>query len=540
MILNELIYQKMAFPLPIWAQYPGNMKASRLLYLLLSLWGASPPWPERACAADRPESNPKSFAFAIAAFQKKRFRESKAALEKLTTADPASSLYWFNLGNACYSLNEYRNAERAYGKVVQLKSKLAPAASLYLARVQRLLDRPERAARTLRPLREQNLPSALAKAVESETAETQTDLLALALAHYREGRSRQAIPLLNAALSLRENMEAELLLGLASVKEASPNEAAKAFSLVKEQSTNPELRNEAGELLAQLGKRAPRRFRPFAGLAAGYNSNVYATGDSGSPTSDPTLQAQLGVDYPLLQKQYAGLSAGYSLLYMEVFQQPAQRAFTHSFSAAAQATAGNWVFRLHPRLDIESLGGDPYLRQWGTSGEMQWSYGKSDLGLRLTAMKLDPGSTYEYLDGFSRAFKPYWTLNLPRGSVTLSYIDSEHHVGDFATATSLLPLAHHTRGVQAAGECDFAPWALAGSFTYQALTFDNKAEPDDLYRADRQYDFFVKVSRRISETLLVFGSDDFLINKSTLGSQNTTNKNYTQNIFLAGLAWEQP
>ncbi len=71
---------------------------------------------------------------AIDLFKEHDYAGSRKLLLELIEKEPTKALYWFNLGNTHFAEDSYAEAAEAYGHVVTLKSKLAPAAELYIAK----------------------------------------------------------------------------------------------------------------------------------------------------------------------------------------------------------------------------------------------------------------------------------------------------------------------------------------------------------------------------------------------------------------------
>lgn len=483
------------------------------------------------------------FQSAIRDFTAGNYRASEAALEKLVAADRTKALYWFNLGNARLSLKKYDAAVRDYREVERLGSKLAPAAELYEAKALRAGGKTEEAAKKLLALARENPKSpGLHAALLQEEASLQGEMLEAGLKLYRSGEYRAAEVKVRAASPLKPNPEADMLLGLIALRLTNADEARRAFSSVESRSASVDYRQLAHDFLAQLreGTFEARKFWVFVDASAGYNSNAFAVGDTLGPESEPTTELQAGAGVNLVQQRHFHLAASYRLLYDEVFHQPSLRFFTHTFAAPVNLSQGPWLFALYPQLKYETLGGDAY--EWDLSGAVtvQRTFGDHDVGVRFTPTSYHDGSPiYSYLAGSSSVVRPYWTWNFPRGYSTLAYSESWNKIGDFVSSTSVLPLANHSREISIAGGWDApSPWSVEGALRYDWIYFYNLAEPDNVYRNDKQLDLWAKLSYRLSSAVRAYLSNDLLINSSNLGPSSTVNKNYTQVITLAGVAWD--
>ena len=119
---------------------------SSKIFLIALLLLTMPASLGRAQASIDPDED---FRQAIEFFETEQFLESRRILERLTETHPTRALYWFNLANSDYMLEDYANALRGYQKAIELRSPLSPPARLYAARAHRKIGDHTSAVREL-------------------------------------------------------------------------------------------------------------------------------------------------------------------------------------------------------------------------------------------------------------------------------------------------------------------------------------------------------------------------------------------------------
>ena len=144
----------------------------------------------RAQASTDPDED---FRQAIEFFEARQFLESRRILERLTETHPTRALYWFNLANSDYMLEDYANALQGYQKVIALRSPLSPPARLYAARAHRKTGEHTSAVRELNMLQGTRLPPEMTAALHSEIDALQAVLLEVGIDLYRSQRYREAL-----------------------------------------------------------------------------------------------------------------------------------------------------------------------------------------------------------------------------------------------------------------------------------------------------------------------------------------------------------
>ena len=121
------------------------------------------------------------------------YEKSKVLLKRLIEMDQSRPIYWFNLGNAEFMLENYRSAIRAYYKVTELKGNLDLAARLYIAKSYRKAGKFEKAGVFIRQIVNADFPPAMQIEVDSEMEIVQEELLKEGIEKYRKENYSEAL-----------------------------------------------------------------------------------------------------------------------------------------------------------------------------------------------------------------------------------------------------------------------------------------------------------------------------------------------------------
>ncbi|HEX4923432.1 MAG TPA: tetratricopeptide repeat protein, partial [Bdellovibrionales bacterium] len=219
------------------------------------------------------------FKRAMTLAQKKKLKSARKIMMDLTRRNPRNGLYWFNLGNIFYLLADWPRAEDAYYNVILVKSPLAPAAELYLAKTLMEKGDVKQAMSYLGNLEQQPLPPGLRKDLETERDEFLERVRKMAVARYRARRNDETLDLLQTVNRQYPRADHYVLIGMVWLRLAMPNRARQAFRIARDISRETDTLDEAEQFLTQIREGtwdADRVFFPYVDLAAGYNSNIFS------------------------------------------------------------------------------------------------------------------------------------------------------------------------------------------------------------------------------------------------------------------------
>ena len=155
---------------------------------------------------------------------------------------------------------------------------------------------------------------------------------------------------------------------------------------------------------------------------------------------------------------------------------------------------------------------------------------------------LSSSSAYDYLEGDIHVGSVYWRYERPRWFAEVSAMVFKEGIGDLVLPTEepleVLPMAQISLGPRLHLSWSFSrSWSLQAITSYLFRDYENRAQPGDESRRDRQWDLSLRLSRRIYSGLGVFVSSLVTVNDSTLGAGSVIDRNYTQFIISGGLSW---
>jgi tetratricopeptide (TPR) repeat protein len=521
-----------------------NQKIFLAVLLLLTM----PASLGRAQASTDPDED---FRQAIEFFEARQFLESRRILERLTEAHPTRALYWFNLANSDYMLEDHAGALRGYQKVIALRSPLSPAARLYAARAYRKTGEHTSAVRELNLLQGARLPPEMTAALHSEIDALQAVLLEAGIDLYRSQRYRGALQTFSLALEMTADAEIELMKGLALLRLDEPDEAKKAFDSVLEETVpsdaSTRLREDSQHFLRQIEKGDWPTVRPywlFADLAGEYDSNIFGSGAHEPSLSEPVISVDLGAGYRNTAFDPLLLQISYYFSWDEVIDEPSLRFLQNSIYGHMTWDSGGWLLEIRPGFRHQILGTDSFLAKPGIGAVVQRRLSRHRIGARYDYTRnFSPSRTYDYLEGGIHIGSVYWRYERPRWLAEVSAMVFKEGIGDLVLSTEVplevLPLAQVSLGPRL-----YLSWSSGRLWSLQAITsylfrnYEDRAQPGDESRRDRQWNLNLRLSRRIHSGLGVFVSSIVTVNDSTLGAGSVRDRNYTQFIISGGLFWD--
>jgi tetratricopeptide (TPR) repeat protein len=519
------------------------------IFLVVLLLLTMPASPGRAQASTHPDED---FRQAIELFEAKQYLESRRILERLAETHPTRALYWFNLANSDYMLEDYASALRGYRKVIALGSPLSPPARLYAARAHRKTGEHASAVRELNLLQDMRLPPEMTAALHSEIDLLQAVLLEAGIDLYRSQRYREALQKFSLALEMAANAEIELMKGLALLRLDQPDQAKQAFDSVLEgthpsEGASTRLREDSQHFLRQIEKGDRRTVRPywlFMDLAGGYDSNLFGGSDQGSSLSKPLVSADLGAGYRNTALDPLLLQVSYYFSWDEVISEPSLRFIQNSIYGHVTWDHNGWLLEIRPGFRHQILGTDSFLAKPGIGAVVQKRISSHRIGARYDYTRnLSPSLTFNYLEGNIHIGSVYWRYERPRWLTEVSAMVFQEGIGDLVLSTEepleLLPLAQISVGPRLYLSWSFTRlWSLQAITSYLFRDYENSAQPGNESRRDQQWNLNLRLSRRIYSRLGAFVSSIVTVNRSTLGAGSVRDRNYTQFIISGGLSWD--
>lgn len=465
---------------------------------------------------------------------------SLKVFQYLVRLRPQKALYWFNLGNVRFLSGDSAGAINPYSWVIALKSPLAPAAYLYLAKCHRRLgDRRQASAMLTALARGPAIPSNLAKDAEEERQELRNSALEDATTAYRSGDMEKTLAGLREIEALGPlSPEAQLLRGLALMKKGEGDEARRSLETVAG-SGDETLRSSARELL-RLARARPD---PSSGsvvelsLSAGYNSNLYGDGDSEVPLGVPTVA--IGGSWERMIRAPWLLSAFVAL--DEQVGMPEERQARAVLQAAWRSASPGLKISVSPQAELELRATTPFAARAGASLTLETT-GPRSYGLHAQLLRTLPlDSQSAYLLGYSGYFRAFASAHQERVGAALSMVAMTESGLDLTLSDGLLPLAGRSLGPMISFSWKPAPkWDLDASATYLLRYFNGNAQPGDESRTDRQLAIGLRALTETGRWAQLFLSASYVRNDSTLGASSVDDKNYSQLTAQTGVIWELP
>jgi tetratricopeptide (TPR) repeat protein len=521
-----------------------HWKISLVVLLLLTMSASL----GRAQASTNPDED---FRQAVESFEAGQYRESRRLLEGLAETHPTRALYWFNLANSNYMLEDYAKALQGYQKVIALRSPLSPPARLYAARAHRKTGEYASAVRELNTLQGIRLPPEMTAALQSEIDVLQAALLEVGIDLYRSQRYREALRQFALALEMATDAEIELMKGLALLRLNEPDKAKKAFDSVLE-GTHPSdasarLREDSQHFLRQIEKGDWPTDRPywlFVDVAGGYDSNLFGGSEHEQSLSSPLVSADLGAGYRYTALDPLLLQISYYFSWDEVTDESSLRFLQNTIYGQIAWDSGGWLLEIRPGFRHQILGTDSFLSKPGIGAVVQKRLSRHRIGARYDYTRnLSPSLTYNYLEGDIHVGSIYWRYERPRWLTEVSAVVFQEGIGDLVLSTEepleVLPLAQLSLGPRLYLSWSFTRlWSLQAITSYLFRDYENPAQPGNESRRDRQWNLNLRLSRRIHSGLGAFVSSIVTVNTSTLGARSVRDRNYTQFIISGGLSWD--
>jgi tetratricopeptide (TPR) repeat protein len=497
--------------------------------------------------ARRARLEQKYFDRALQAFDRGRYAESRRILEALVKARPTSGLFWFNLGNARLKQKDRSGAAEGYRKVVDLDSPLAPAASLYLAKIQRMEGRLQDAVDWLKWTVRSKLPPALARAGREERLSLQAEAMRLGVNAYRASQFQAAIPYFEIAMQPdgdpQLGSQAGLMKALALLKAGQPERAlAQLDRITAEGSAAQGVRDFARDF-SRIEREAITGESDtwfYGDLAFGFNSNLAGSGTGDGAIGKPIMPVAFGGGWRFHASGENSWSLGGSLSWEEVGGIPSSRYVRNALWVQFRNQGPAWQVQVTPQIELSVLGSDLYLARAPVSLSVQRFLGRERLGMALSAAKIAPASSpYGYLAGTSWSARGFW-LRQGRSWVAGPNLSlAQENVSSLALGTGSLPLAYTSFGPGVSGFwVPRSHWELNGSASYAWKNYSDLSQPGGIERDDRVLALYGRVTYRGSPEMAPYVEFDITVNSSTLDASTVDDRNYSRFVVLTGLSWD--
>jgi hypothetical protein len=388
-------------------------------------------------------------------------------------------------------------------------------------------------------------------ALRSETDVLQAALLEVGIELYRAQRYREALQKFSLALEMASDAEIELMKGLALLRLDEPGKAKRAFDSVLEETVpsdaSTRLREDSQHFLRQIEKGDWPTVRPywlFLDLAGGYDSNLFGGSTHEPSLSEPLVSVDLGAGYRNTALDPLLLQVSYYLSWDEVIDEPSLRFLQNSIYGHMTWDSGDWLLEIRPGFRHQILGTDSFLAKPGIGAVVQRRLSRHRIGARYDYTRnLSPSRSYDYLEGDIHIGSVYWRYERSTWLAEISAMVFKEGIGELVLSTEdpleVLPLAQVSLGPRL-----YVSWSSGRLWSLQAITsylfrnYENRAQPGNESRRDRQWNLNLRLSRRIYSGLGVFVSSIVTVNDSTLGAGSVRDRNYTQLIISGGLSWD--
>jgi tetratricopeptide (TPR) repeat protein len=486
------------------------------------------------------------FAKSMELYQREDFAESAKLLTDLVRQNPQKALYWFNLGNCAYMTRNYENAAKYFRQTIRLKSVLAPAARLYLAKSLRQTGKYDEATQILNELAGMALSPGIAReaALDLNALQAQQDLEEGALASYQEADYAAAEDRLRRKPENDLSPSARLLLALSLAKQSKMNAAERVLkNLSAENGLAVGDRATVQDLLKKVRYQEFENKTYWASMDVSYGSsnNIYADGKSVAPVSSPLARAFLGIGYHFNAEKAWSVKAGYFLAYENPQDAPDLQTLTHTLQTPLLYQTANISSSLTPYLQLQSWASTNVSDKAGLAGKYTLTgetfEGGVDLDIASQSSMID---SVRYLSGPSSSLRPYagWWGKAWYGQIY--WLTGFEGMQDIVYADGArLPLTHNYQGPGAKVVWKPAD-SLVGVLNLSSLqrNYRNVSLPAGTARRDQEMDVSLRVSYALNPKIWIYTLAEFINNDSTLGASDVRDKNFNVTVVTLGLNWE--
>lgn len=489
------------------------------------------------------DSEPALFAESLRLIQQGQLELAATALKKLVIRSPKNNLYWFNLATVEALLGHHDYAIRVFGRVILMKSPLAPAAQFYTAKSLRALGRDSEARAILQELSKLELPVALRQQISQDLNDLNApDREDEALQAYRKGDLQRVESLLLQSPIESLSSDAALLLAIVSLKAGQFERASESLTaVVQHPSTTAERKSLALDLLKRSQQREARRYWVMLDASAGYNSNAFSDGQSVATTPSFQHRTSVAAGYHFQKGQPLSVKATSVLSYEEPVSVRELRTLTQTFQLPVILEKTNRSLSMIPLLQWQNWAGVSVSEKTGLALKGSVTQEQFDFGGDAEFSTLrSTNNSYSYLQGNSSVLKPYLGFFGQNLYAQVAYQWGRDGTQDIRYSDgSILPLEHTYQGPSL--KLIWRPTDMTAAFLNLSSlqkNFSAISLPSLKNRSDRELLLSFKYSYWVNPRLSVYGLGEYTANSSTLGSGDVRDKNYEIFTWMAGFAWD--
>ncbi|MGE4131519.1 MAG: tetratricopeptide repeat protein [Bdellovibrionales bacterium] len=470
------------------------------------------------------------------AYERDQYDVSKKLLLQLVKARPLKALYWFNLGNSFFMLNQDQQAIICFSKVEKLKSPLAQAAILYRAKAL------ARSGEGLTAERDLNKLLARPDLKPSIAGEARKDLLsltspvengeprAMALNLYRQGRFPEALRILRRERPLTE--ESALLKSMILIRLNRADEAQNLLSRVARRDTSGTVKGLATSLLDQIRDTYSKAKWVYLEMAAGSDSNIHQTEDSKSGT---VMSSDAGAGARLWSDDLWYANAGYNLSWRETFGESDLRAVSHEVRATVAREVGFTLRSLALGVRHDSWDDTPARLSEGLTGRVRAGFENWEWGLDgQYHLHQAQASRYSYTGGSSHGLRLYAGAIFTPHYVR-AYLDYyRDDIGDQndGAGTLLVPTARQGYGPGLRWLWKWHPqWVGELNLSFTDAFYPTRSQPDNILRRDKTLETGARLIYLWQKDLSAYATWTFTSVESTYDS-------YNRHLIYLGALWD--
>ncbi len=436
--------------------------------------------------------------------QPNELKQSRDQLLKLTRLRPEKAIYWFNLGNAYFTLKDLKAAFQAYERVEKLGSRLSPAATLYKAKALTAQNNREGATAALKKLlASKDIPPNIrdeAKAdlarlcLDNQFASIAGDSRLKALEFYRAGKYEEAIQILEAT---------------------GTNDSATVL-----------LRELALQQLNRDRLDRPSRHWLYLEPLLGYSNNIYLSPQD--PIGSAFVRLDIGAGLAIHSNEKSSWTFHLSERMNETLSHGDLKALTGRIVTSIRTEESSFSWLLGAFHDHAYLANEPFESDFGAEARARWRSSRFDLSI----------------DGsFSH---PYSGLRIAPGLI-LDQVYSQIFVafgrqrpGDLINLDGTrLPLDHNslTYGLRGLWTWN-SRYVLSTQLSHQKREYLEAAQPDLKSRVDNEFMISLRLTHFMGRGFQIFADGSASVNKSTLSADDSFDKSYSAATVQTGFVWD--
>lgn len=390
--------------------------------------------------------------------------------------DPHNAIYYFNLGVVHQKQSDFENALINYDKVILLKSKLAPVALFYKAKIFEIQGKSDLTKKSLAAIQMDEVPE-----------KTGATILAFKNRVFAE--------------DFKESSEAN---------ESSRDESAQA--------TVPE----------------EKRLSLYLDFSSGSNSNP----SSLSPTSTTTInsetqnQFRAGADYMFSYSSFHDLKLNYYYSQSSYAKTSSLNYYYHDVTLPIAFYFDSYRFKLTPEYFVDDYDGSAYSTQAGGLLEVTYKYSDHYFSTLFQSNNIkNKTTTYSYLDGYQQKFQIGFEKRWALFRAGIKYYSSKYSYLDLSTLAS----SYQSSGLSTNISYYQNNFDLSLTGVYESKKY-TKANSETSARTDSKTYASLQLGYNFSDYYRVYFEGNSTNNKSNFDT-SANDRRYTQSLILAGLSF---